>query len=324
MTMIPQTPKSRLWKAATAPRRGQEGLRAPAPEGKRSRAKGPRDDSGGIDAHGSRRTRAIVTAGVAILLVIFLLPFYWMVVLATHTQAEVFQFPPPLLPGGSILDSYHRLVSAFNFPLALWNSFFVAGSSTLLVLFFCSFAGYGFARFQRAPGHQWLFTAMMLTIMIPPTVGLVPWFVEMKNFGWLNTYRPLVVPGAANAFGIFWMRQYIQRAIPLEMYDAAKIDGSSDLQMYWQIVIPLIRSGLGALAMFTFLQSWTSYLLPLLILSDPGKQTLPLALATLVQQFSADTPAIMLGTTIGVIPVIVVFLLSARQFLGGLTVGAVK
>ena len=321
--MTPQPTRSQHGATSIAGRRRRDG-RAPAPQNGRVRTKRLADDSAGVDAHGSRRTRAVVTVGVAILLMIFLLPFYWMIVLATHTQAEVFQFPPPFLPGSSVLESYHRLVSAFNFPLALWNSFFVAGSSTLLVLFFCSFAGYGFARFQQAPGHRWLFTAMMLTIMIPPTVGLVPWFVEMKNFGWLNTYLPLVVPGAASAFGIFWMRQYIQRAIPPEVYDAAKIDGSSDLQTYWRIVVPLIRSGLGALAMYTFLQSWTSYLLPLLVLSDAGKQTLPLALSTLVQQFSADTPAIMLGTTIGVVPVIVVFLLSARQFLGGLTVGAVK
>ena len=272
----------------------------------------------------SRPLRLFVTMGVGLLALLFVFPFYWMIVLGTHTQSEVYQFPPPALPGTALVDNFTRLVQAFNLGLAMWNSVFVAGASTLLTLFFCSLAGYGFARFRQAPGHSWLFSFMLGTIMIPPTVGLIPWFVEMKNLHWLNSYWPLIVPTMASGFGIFWMRQYIEQTIPNELYDSARVDGCSSWRTYVQIVLPLIVPGLAALGVLTFLAAWNNFLIPLIVLNDKSLFTMPLALTSLNSLYSNDTPAVMLGTAISVFPIIVAFLLGTRYFLAGLTSGAVK
>jgi ABC-type glycerol-3-phosphate transport system permease component len=272
----------------------------------------------------SRLTRLGITVAVALLAVIFLFPLYWMIVLGTHSLSEVYLFPPPMLPGVELLENFRRLVEGINVPGAMGNSLFVAGATTVLTLFFCSLAGYGFARFTDAPGNRWLFTFMMVTIMIPATVGLIPWFVIMKNLGWLNTYWPLIVPSMASAFGIFWMRQYIGQAVPTELYDAAKVDGCSDFRTYWRIVLPLIVPGLAALGILTFLQTWNQFQIPLIILNDKRLFTMPLALTSLNALNASDIPAVMLGTTISVLPIIIAFLFGTRYFLAGLTSGAVK
>jgi ABC-type glycerol-3-phosphate transport system permease component len=243
----------------------------------------------------SRAVRLLITIGVALLALIFVFPLYWMVVLGTHTRGEVYLFPPPLLPGSALLANFQRLIDTMNLPLALGNSLFVALATTLLTLLICSFAGYGFARYTQAPGSRLLFNVMLGTIMIPPTIGLIPWFVEMKWFGWLNSYWPLIVPTAANAFGIFWLRQYIDQTIPHEIYDASLVDGCSGLRAYWQLVLPLIVPGLAALAVLTFLTSWNSFLVPLIVLNDKNLFTMPLALTTLNALYSTDVPAVMLG-----------------------------
>jgi ABC-type glycerol-3-phosphate transport system permease component len=273
---------------------------------------------------GNRALRLFITIGVGLLALVFVFPLYWMVVLGTHTRTEVYQFPPPLLPGTALLDNFQRLIDTINLPLAMWNSFLVAIATTLLTLLICSLAGYGFARYTQAPGNRWLFNIMLGTIMIPPTIGLIPWFVEMKWFGWLNSYWPLIIPAAANAFGIFWLRQYIEQTIPHELYDASQVDGCSGWRAYWQLVIPLIVPGMAALAVLTFLTTWNSFLVPLIVLNDKNLFTMPLALTTLNALYSNDVPAVMLGTAISVLPIIIAFLMGTRYFIAGLTSGALK
>lgn len=272
----------------------------------------------------SRVTRLLITILVALAALAFLFPLYWMVVLGTHNRATVYQFPPPIFPGVDLLDNFQRLVAGVDIVGAMGNSLLVAGATTLLTLFFCSLAGYGFARFSQAPGREVLFTIMMVTMMVPATVGLIPWFVIMKNLGWLNTYWPLIVPQMATAFGIFWMRQYIEQTIPTELYDAAKVDGCSDWRTYWRIVLPLIVPGLAALGVLTFLQTWNNFQIPLIILNDKSLFTMPLSLTSLNTLYGTDVPAVMLGTAVSVLPIIIAFLFGTRYFLAGLTSGAVK
>ncbi|MBO0782983.1 MAG: carbohydrate ABC transporter permease [Ktedonobacteraceae bacterium] len=272
----------------------------------------------------NRVLRLFITIGVALVALFFLFPFYWMIVLGTHTRPEVYQFPPPILPGSVLLENFQRLIDTINLPLAMGNSLLIALTTTLLTLFICSFAGYGFSRYTQAPGHRWLFVVMLGTIMIPPTIGLIPWFVEMKWFGWINTYWPLIIPASANAFGIFWMRQYMEQAIPHELYDASRVDGCSGWRAYWQLVIPLVVPGLAALGVLTFLTAWNSFLVPLIVLNDKSLFTMPLALTTLNALYSTDVPAVMLGTFISVLPIIIGFLLGTRYFIAGLASGALK
>lgn len=285
--------------------------------GRRERA-GARGDVRG------RVTRGVVVGWLWIVVLVFVFPFYWMLVLATHTNASIYTFPPPLLPAGSLADNWHRMIGIISIPRAMADSLLVAVAHTALVLLVSSLVGFGFARFRTAPGSRWMWRFVMVTIFVPPTVGLIPWYVMMARFGWIDTYWPMIVPGIANGFAVFWMRQYIQQSVPPDLYDAARIDGASDWRTYGSVVLPLIRPGLGALAIWTFMQSWTSFQVPLIVLNSRHNLTMPVALTTLNSLYGTDTAAVMLGSAISVLPILLAFLLAARQFMAGLTAGAVK
>ncbi|HEY8457216.1 MAG TPA: carbohydrate ABC transporter permease [Actinopolymorphaceae bacterium] len=274
---------------------------------------------------GHRIPRIVITIAVAITTLVFVFPLYWMAVLATRSTAEVFDFPPPLLPGTALVDNFARLQDSLNIFRALGNTAYVSLAHTLLVLLVSSLAGYGFSRFREAPGHRVLYGSVLLTLFIPPAAGLIPWFVEMKEFGWVNTYWPLILTGAATGFGVFWMRQVVDASIPTELYDAARIDGAGDMWIYWRVVLPLIRPGLAALGIWSFMLSWNNFLMPLIILNETEKFTLPLALTQLNTATGGnDASAVMLGTTIGVLPIFVAFAFATRQFIAGLTAGAAR
>jgi ABC-type glycerol-3-phosphate transport system permease component len=274
---------------------------------------------------GHKTPRVVITVAVGLTTLLFVFPLYWMGVLATRRTAEVFQFPPPLLPGTALVDNFARLQDSLDIMRALGNTAYVSVAHTVLVLLVSSLAGYGFSRFREAPGHRVLYGAVLLTLFIPPAAGLIPWFVEMKEFGWINTYWPLILTGAATGFGVFWMRQVVDSTVPADLYDAARIDGAGDLWIYWRVVLPIIRPGLAALAVWSFMMSWNSFLMPLIILNDSEKFTLPLALTQLnTAAGGADVAAVMLGTTIGVLPVFVAFAFATKQFIAGLTAGTVK
>lgn len=250
-------------------------------------------------------------------------PFWWMIVGSTRTSETILTLPPPLWPGKALLHNYRELLESIPYWRDLLNTILIGAAYSALVLFFCSLGGYAFAKF-RFPGRNRLFALTLVTLMIPNILGLIPMYMEMRTFGWLNTWLPLIVPGAANAFGIFWMRQYIASSVPDELLDAARIDGAGEFRIYWNMVLPIIKPALGALAIFSFLEKWNEFLWPLLILKEPGNYTLPVALASLESIADADLGLVILGATLGVLPLLIVFLFSARHFIAGLTMGAVQ
>lgn len=270
------------------------------------------------------RTRLIVTVIVFLISLVFVFPLYWMLVLATHTQQEVSAFPPPLLFGTALGDNLRRMLDAFSPVQAIWNSLLVAVPKTLGLVLISALAGYGFSRYARLTSAQWLLSAVLATLFFPPALGLIPFFLEMKVFGWLNTFLPLIIPAMASAFGVIWMNTYISAAIPRELYEAAELDGAGPMTTFWRVVLPIIRPGLSALAVWTFIGTWNDFQIPLIILNDADKFTMPLALTSLSAMRSSDTPAIMLGTALGVLPVFLIFAFLSRQFIAGLTSGAVK
>jgi ABC-type glycerol-3-phosphate transport system permease component len=250
-------------------------------------------------------------------------PFYYMLVASTLRSADILAIPPPLWFGGALIQNYQELLDALPFWNALWNSFAIAAIHTALVLFFCSLAGYGFAKFYF-PGRTGLFAFLLATLMVPGVIGLIPSFVIMRYLGWIDTWYPLIIPGVANAFGIFWMRQYIASAIPSDLMDAARIDGAHEFRIYWNIVVPVITPALGALAILTFLGKWNDFQWPLLILKDETKYTLPVALSTLRSLRGSEIGVQILGAAGAILPILVVFLVASRQFIAGITAGAVK
>jgi multiple sugar transport system permease protein len=254
---------------------------------------------------------------------IMLAPFYFMFVFASHSRTEIFSLPPPLFFGDDFLLNVKILTERIPFWRSLGWSLYVALASTALTLLFCSMGGYAFAmfefRFKKA-----LFLLVMGTMLIPSFLGMIPTFMIMDAFGWIDQPRALYIPGAASAFGIFLMRQFITSAIPKDLVEAARMDGSGELGIYWRIVLPLLKPALGTLGLITFIASWNNFIGPLIVMRSPDMYTLPLALRSMQSPVNTEWGAVMAGSAIATLPLLVLFAISSRRLIDGLTAGAVK
>jgi cellobiose transport system permease protein len=262
---------------------------------------------------------AVLWVGV----VISLFPFYWLIVMASNTTSSIFKFPPTLTLGSRLATNVVYILSNIDFFGAFLNTVFVAGMASLLILFFCSLAGFSFAMFEF-PARNTLFVLLLVTMMLPHQLALVPAFVIMAHLGWVNSFKALIVPGMANAFGIFWMRQYAQSSIPGELIDAGRIDGCNHLHLYWHVALPILRPALAFLGIYSFINAWNDYLWPLIILNDPTKYTLQVALSQLNNVYATDYSMTMAGTLMSTLPLILIFIFGCRQFIGNIVIGAVK
>ncbi|MBV1943006.1 carbohydrate ABC transporter permease [Streptomyces sp. BV286] len=272
---------------------------------------------------GSRATRIWVRVALLLGVLVSMFPFYWLVVMASVTTQDILSSPPRLVPGTQLLHNMGEVLDRIDFFTSLFNTVVVATTGTVLVLFFDSLAAFAFAKYEF-PAKKFLFGALMATYMIPAQLSLVPQFVTMAQFGWAGTLKALVIPGAANAFGIFWMRQYAQNSLPDELLDAGRIDGAGFFRLYWQVAMPLFRPALAFLGIFTFIGIWNDYIWPLVVLVNPDRLTLQVALANLNVAYNTDYAVVMAGALMSVIPLIVVFLIGARHFLRDLAAGATK
>jgi cellobiose transport system permease protein len=268
-------------------------------------------------------SRAVLHGLLAAGAVISLFPLYWLVVMASNTTSDIYKSPPVLVPGTHLFDNIRAVFETIDFGGSLLNTVIVAVSVTALVLFFDSIAAFTFAKFSF-PGRKLLFTLLLVTFMLPAQLSVIPQFITMINLGWVGQLQALIVPAAANAFGIFWLRQYIVSAVPDELIDAAKIDGAGFFRQYLTVCIPLIRPGLGFLGVFTFIASWNDYLWPLIVLNDPGTLTLQVAMSQLNSAHGKDYGMVMAGALLAVLPLIIVFLIGAKQFIGDIAKGALK
>lgn len=272
-------------------------------------------------------TRSRGTALHAVLVVGLLLsafPFYWAVIMSTHTTSDIFSYPPKLLPGSHFLENARHLFDNIDFFGSMFNSLLVAGSVTFLVLFFDSLAAFVFAKFDF-PGKNVLFALLMAIFMVPAQLAAIPQFVIMAKLGWIGTMTSLIVPAAANAFGIFWMRQYMKGAIHDELLDASRIDGASFLRQYWHVALPVVRPGLAFLGIFTFMGQWNDYAWPLIALTNPDNVTLQVALSQLNGTHgTTDYGMVMTGALLALVPLLIVFAVGARQIIGDLAKGAIR
>jgi multiple sugar transport system permease protein len=254
--------------------------------------------------------------------VVTLGPFYWEFSLATHATSEIVSTPPPLFPGAGSGRNYQALMdNAPYFWRSLLNSGIIAVGSTAVTVFFSSLGGYAFARYAF-PGKEKLFWLLLLTMLIPSQLGLIPWYIEMTKLGWTNSFLPFIVPSIGNAFGVFWMRQYISSAISPELFDAARIDGSGEFGTFWRIALPLAAPAAAALAITSFVGGWNAFLGPLVIMRDPSMYTYPVALANLQGAHGTDTGALLLGSSIATVPMLLVTLFGSRRLIDGMTAGA--
>jgi multiple sugar transport system permease protein len=246
-------------------------------------------------------------------------PFLWMISTSLKPAAEVFKYPPVLLTATPQPQNYLRIFTTIPFGRAVLNSLIVAGGVTLVQLIVCSLAAYAFACL-RFRGREVLFLVYLSALMVPTQVTLIPNFLLIRDFGWINTYQGLILPYGFSSFGTFLLRQYM-RTIPRELIEAARIDGAGHLQIYAKLILPLARPALAALAIFTFVAQWNNFLWPLITTTSPDMQVATVALATLQGQFNTDWPLLMTGSVIAIVPMLVVFALGNRAFISGITAG---
>ena len=271
--------------------------------------------------------RGMSTWGAGLLVgtgaLLMLAPFYFMFVFATHSRTEIMSLPPPLWFGDDLLDNLRILTERIPFWRNLGWSVYVALASTALTLLFCSMGGYAFALFDfRFKGA--LFAFVMATMLLPSFMNMIPTFMIMDVLGWIDQPRARYSPGAASAFGIFLMRQFVAASVPRDLVEAARMDGCSELGIYWRIVLPLLKPALGTLGLIAFIASWNNFIGPLIVMRSPDMYTLPLALRSLQSPVDTEWGALMAGSAIATLPLLVLFAVASRQLIAGLTAGAVK
>lgn len=251
-------------------------------------------------------------------------PFVYMIAGSFKQDAEIFSYPLTFIPRAPTLVNYTRLLSGEQIPYVrqFGNSAFVAVTQTILTLLVSSLVGWGFAKYEFA-GKRVLFLFLMATLTFPYQVTLVPLFLLMLNIGWLDTYWAIIIPGAVSAFGVFFMRQNML-GVPNDLVDAARIDGASELGIYWRVGLPLARGALSVLAVLVFLGAWNDYLWPLIVLRSAEKFTYPVGLATLVGLYKIEYGMILAGAFLATLPIVLIFIAGRNQLLANITLGAVK
>ena len=268
--------------------------------------------------------RIAVHTAVTVVALASLLPLYWLAISAFKTQPQIFTIPPVWLPIPPIMENFRQIWRETTIARSFLNSVIISAGFVSLSLFLCSLAGYAFAKFPAAPGNRKLFSFVLATMLIPGAVTLIPNFIVLTKLGLVNTYWSLILPGAAGAFGIFWMRSYVASHVPDDLLSAARIDGCGEFEIYWRIVLPVCRPALAALGIMQLIGSWNNLMGAFLMLRTPDKQTLPLLIYLMQGETRTPYGMLMAGGLLATLPLVIAFLLFQRQFIGGITAGAVK
>jgi len=267
--------------------------------------------------------RVLLYAFLLALLVVFALPLLWALSASFKSRADIFSYPPALLPNPAVLDNYRGLFEAQPFWSWFTVSTVVAVLSTVVSVGLCSLAGFAFAKY-RFRGKNALFTIMFSSLAVPFAVIVVPLFIMVAKARLTEPYFALVVPWVAPAFGIFMMRQFTEQAVPDELLDAARIDGCTEFGLFRRVVLPLLRPALGALGVWSFLNSYNSLLWPLIVISEPEDYTLSMGIQALFGATGRQYDLVLAGSVLAAVPSLLVFFLLRKQLLEGLTAGAVK
>ena len=268
------------------------------------------------------KKRLLIFCILLIVSIIIVLPYVWMLSNSFKTTMETLTDPMHIIPQDPTMAGYEKVLTKSPFFKWLWNSCFVTGINTIVILFTSSIVGYIFARFEFK-GRNFLFAMLVFTMMVPAQVTMITTFIIIDGVGLYNSVWALIIPSFVNVFGIYLCKQYCEE-IPRELIESAKIDGAGNFRIYWNIVIPQIRPALGALAIFTFLEYWNDYLNPLIYLSSTDNMTLPLALSYFSTQHSTDLSATMAASALIMIPAAIVFIIFQKQFIKGLALTGMK
>ncbi|RMI07582.1 carbohydrate ABC transporter permease (plasmid) [Sinorhizobium meliloti] len=267
--------------------------------------------------------KTVLYATLILLSALFIAPFYWTFMTAVKSTAELYRFPPVLWPSEWHWENFAAAWSKQPFGTYLSNSLIVVVLSTIGQLLSSSLVAFGFARF-RFPGRDALFVLLLATMMIPWDVKMIPLYMELNMLGWINTLKPLIVPAYfADAFFVFLLRQYIM-TIPMEIDEAARMDGANSFDIYWRIHLPLMLPALVLVGTFHFMNAWNDYLGPLIFLNDQSKYTLTLGLSMFKGLHEIDVTSIAAITVILCLPPLALFFLAQRYIMDGAVGSSVK
>jgi len=284
-------------------------------------------ETANAEAARKKTTNTVFTVLLHLLLIlgaiIMVVPFLWMVITSLETTAQAFAIPPSFIPNPFQWNNYPQSFNALPFNLAYMNSAIVAVTVTICQLITCSMAGYAFARIQF-PGRDIIFFAFLATMMIPFQLTIIPIFLTMKQLGLLDTLLSLILPPALfSAFGVFLMRQFVM-GLPLELEEAAIVDGANRWTIFWKVVMPLLRAPLAALGIFTFIGQWNDFFRPLIMLNTPTNFTVPLMLSQFRGQYATEWTLVMAGSVIAILPLLVVYILAQRHIIRGIAMTGLK
>ena len=263
--------------------------------------------------------------GLGAVMVLSAFPLYWMFVIATSTDEAVSAIPPTVLPGGELVTNLREVftLQEVYFAASLINSVIVAGVVTASTLFFCSLAGFAFAKL-RFRARNALMVVVILTLTVPNQLGVVALYILMGKLGWNGTLLAVIAPGLVSAFGVFYMRQFIAHAVPDELVESARIDGAMTMRVYWSIVLPAIRPALAVLGLLTFVMAWNDFQWPLITLNGTDFPTSMVALSDLASGNYVIYRRVLAGAFMATVPLIVLLLIGGRQIVRGIMEGAVK
>lgn len=270
-----------------------------------------------------KNIRSILLNSVLLLLaLVTIIPFIWMLVSSFAPNSEIVKITGSLFPMPSSFQNYIDVQEKFNFMRMFANSLFIAVLTTVIIIYTSSLMGFVFAKF-RFKGKNLLFGVVLSTMMLPWAVTIIPKYEMMVDFGWLNTYKALIIPSMVSGFGIFMFRQAISQ-IPDELIEAARVDGASDFYIFHRIILPMSQNAIASLAIFQFLWSWEDFLWPYLMINDESKQLLSVGLRLFNGQYGTDYGGLFAATAISIIPVVVIYIVFQKRFIAGVSSGAIK
>ena len=278
----------------------------------------------------SRKTNNLTLGRTAVYIILILgsitalMPFIWMIFASFKSGAEIRQIPPTFLPQEWTFDNFRTIFSDENLPLLTFygNSAFIAITNTVLVLFTSSLFGFMFAKYEFK-GKKFIFWFILATMMIPSQVMMIPGYLILVKLKLINNLWGLIVGSAVDAFGIFLITQFA-KSIPIDLLDAARVDGASEWRIYWKIALPQLGPALATLGMLTFMSNWNAYLWPLIVLTEQKKRTLPIILNWYSTQHSTQIHLTMAASILVIVPILLIFLAMQRWIVRGITLTGIK
>ncbi|WP_131104900.1 carbohydrate ABC transporter permease [Ornithinimicrobium sufpigmenti] len=283
----------------------------------------PAEDRSAGQGRGAGR-KVLTYAVLIVLALIFISPLIFMVVTSFKTRAEAGAIPPSWIPNPFTTQAYETILNASGTPVLRWfgNSMLAALANAAIVVTTSALAAYALAR-MRFAGQRIVFGLIIATLFVPPVILIIPNYLIVGELGWLNTLLAVIVPTAASAFGVFFMRQFFL-GIPVELEEAARLDGANQWQTFWRVVLPLSRPALATLALLSFLTNWNDFLWPIYVLFSPEIQTLPAGLSTLQSANAVRYDLLMAGAVVASVPVLVLFVFLQRYLIEGVARSGLK